>query len=200
MTDPLYDSRNPNHGRTGGLVDQPTSQALADRLEAYAAKYSESWTSALPTISWDNLALIVAVLRALSQPSDAPEEITGAEMDAIEAAAIAGNPLTYSEATLTTKPSPRAWEWRRKGSNDEWVPCAVPGDPWQTTYEYRGLGVIERAADVRAAVIEECAKEAERLYEKPGWSPHYKNAAQTIAGFIRALSQAHVTDGVGGQS
>jgi hypothetical protein len=41
---------------------------------------------------------------------------------------------------------------------------------------------------VREATIEECAKEAERLHEKPGWSPHYKNAALKIAGVIRALS------------
>jgi hypothetical protein len=31
MTDPLYDSRNPNHGRTGGLRDpEPRSSAASE--------------------------------------------------------------------------------------------------------------------------------------------------------------------------
>lgn len=59
------------------------------------------------------------------------------------------------------------------------------------------LEAIIASGDVRAAVIEECAKEAVRLYEKPGWSPHYKNAAITIAGMIRALSQAPAMDATG---
>jgi hypothetical protein len=29
MTEPLHDSRNPNHGRIGGLIDRTTSQAAA---------------------------------------------------------------------------------------------------------------------------------------------------------------------------
>jgi hypothetical protein len=43
--------------------------------------------------------------------------------------------------------------------------------------------------------VEECAKEAERLHEKPGWSPNYKNAALKIAGMIRALSRPQRTCG-----
>lgn len=41
--------------------------------------------------------------------SDAPEEITGVEMDAIEAAAIAGNPLTTNDYELAGWA--RQWHW-----------------------------------------------------------------------------------------
>lgn len=43
-------------------------------------------------------------------------------------------------------PEIRGWEWRRKGSDDEWALCTtIPGDPWQVSFEYRPLGVIEPA-------------------------------------------------------
>jgi hypothetical protein len=94
-------------------------------------------------ISLDGLA--DAIFAAVTSPSDEPEEITGAEMDAIEAAAIAGKPLTYSA------PIPRAWEGRRKGSNDEWVLCSAPGDLFDT--EYRGL-VLQSDLDEALRALE----------------------------------------------
>lgn len=37
---------------------------LADRLESYRSRYSGDWSSAIPTISWSDLDLIVAALRS----------------------------------------------------------------------------------------------------------------------------------------
>jgi hypothetical protein len=45
---------------------------------------------------------------------------------------------------------------------------------------------------VRERTIEECAKVAEQLADKPGWSPNYKNAAHKIAELIRSLAQTGV--------
>jgi hypothetical protein len=45
---------------------------------------------------------------------------------------------------------------------------------------------------IREQTIEECAKIAEQLADKPGWSPNYKNAAHKIAELIRSLAQTGV--------
>lgn len=51
----------------------------------------------MPMEIWaDDMKAVEDVMFFLEQLRDAPEEITGAEMDAIEAAAIAGKPLTIS--------------------------------------------------------------------------------------------------------
>jgi hypothetical protein len=53
-----------------------------------------------------------------------------------------------------------------------------------------GEGVTEfTMRRIRNEIIEECAQEAERLHQKPGWSPHYKNASLAIAGSIRNLKK-----------
>lgn len=52
-----------------------------------------------------------------------------------------------------------------------------------------GLGGLQQA--IATAIAEErerCAMVAEKLYEKPGWGPHYKNAAAAIADLIRKSS------------
>lgn len=45
---------------------------------------------------------------------------------------------------------------------------------------------LARHIDAAIAIERErCAQLAERLHEKPGWSPHYKNASAAIADLIR---------------
>lgn len=48
----------------------------------------------------------------------------------------------------------------------------------------------EPSAPTREEIIEECAREADRLHEDPAWSPGYKNASAAIARKIRRLKSA----------
>jgi hypothetical protein len=76
---------------TRGLAQTP-----AVRLEARPADDSQPWTEIFPVqLQWvAKQGHQVRAIELADTSTDRPEEITKAEMDVIEAAAIAGKPLT----------------------------------------------------------------------------------------------------------
>jgi hypothetical protein len=166
--------------------------ALADRIDAT----KRSW---LPiaghvvniTISLNDADMISSALRAASRPSGAPEEITGAEMDAIEAAAIAGKPLqsmdiwqAYAAAQEELREANAALKMYRDTnhvlseelkfiSTKTIEACAKIADPWP------GFNVGQKMEEPDLSVIEVRTK---------------------IAAAIRALAQSPATDAAGGES
>lgn len=82
-TDPLYDSRNPNHGRTGGLRDAAPEQCsagseslkLAEKLAAMPLDMSHhTWPTVVPIrLTETDRELIVSVLRAHGRRTNVPQ-------------------------------------------------------------------------------------------------------------------------------